>query len=137
MIYFIHNFHGQKCKSISITVLSKILAFHMKMYIYSAVMWLRKDFHPFIVSYPYIGKKNFQKYIFHYNKVRSHFIVIFQGAHLNEVFKTIQGVYSLKTALVKNLVLYLWRQVMRPLKANNLRKPSIKLNPFTFRLSIT
>ena len=95
-------------------------------------MWLRKDFDPFIVLYSYSGKKNFRKYIFHYKKVKSYFIATFQGTHLNEVLKTIQGVYSLKIVLAQNL----WRQIMPPLKANNLGKPSIKLNPFIFSLSI-
>ena len=87
----------EKWKSFSITVLYD--TFHIQTYISSAVMWLRNDFDHSIVLYPYFGKKNiFQKYIFYYNKVKSFFI---------EVFKTIQGVYSLKIALMQNLGLYL------------------------------
>ena len=45
----------KKCKSISIMVLYH--TFHMQMFIYSTVLWLPKDLDPFIVSYPYFGKK--------------------------------------------------------------------------------
>ena len=88
-------------------------------------MWLRKDFDTFIVLYPYIGKKKTFKNISFITTVKSYFIATLQGTHLNEMFKTIQGVYSLKIALAQNLGLYLWRRVMPPLKTNNLGK----LNP--------
>ena len=48
-------FMREKCKSITMTVLYH--TFHTQMYIYSAVMWLRKDFDPFIALYPYFDKK--------------------------------------------------------------------------------
>ena len=125
----------EKCKCVSITVLHH--TFHIQICIYSAAMWLQYDFDHFIVLYLYFGKKKiFQKYITHYNKVKSHFITTFQGTHLNQVFKTIQGVYSLKIALLQNLGWYLWKQVMPPLKTSNLGKPIIQLNPFTFSLFI-
>ena len=67
---------------------------------------MRKDFDYFVVLYPCFGiKKTFRNKdnIFDYSKVKSYFIATFQGTHLNEVFKAIQGVCSLKVALEQNL----------------------------------
>ena len=80
-----------------------------------------------LLYFSYFGEKTvFQKYIFHYNNVKSYVIAAFQGTHLNELFETIQVVYSLKIALMQNFGLYLWRQIMLPLETNNLGKPTIQ-----------
>ena len=105
----------EKCKSISIiTVVHHTL--HVQMYIYSDVCGCVKILIVLLYYIHVLVRRKSFRYIFHYSKVKSYFIAIFQGTHLNEVFKTIQGVYSLKIALVQNLGMYQTRQIMSPLK---------------------